>query len=228
MAHRWGDSPTHDPLVVWVSGEPGRYRFPVAAPICLAQNPEADALLSSSPLALLIGMVLDQQIPLEWAFTGPLTIANRLGRDLDAADLSTRDPEALAKVFATPPAVHRFPSSMAGRVQELCRIIVADYDGVPEHIWAGVKSGEELRKRIEALPGFGRHKARIFVALLGKQYGVRPRGWRAAAGDFGAAGSYLSVADIVDTASLTKVRDHKKQMKALAKSAEPPPKAPTR
>ncbi|HTW19387.1 MAG TPA: HhH-GPD-type base excision DNA repair protein [Mycobacteriales bacterium] len=189
--------------------------------ICLAQNPKADALLSTSPLALLIGMVLDQQIPLEWAFTGPLTIATRLGRDLDAADLADRDPDALAKVFATPPAVHRFPSSMAARVQQLCRIIVADYDGVPGHIWSGVKDGDELLKRIEALPGFGRHKARIFVALLGKQYGVRPKGWREAAGAFGDAGSYLSVADIVDAASLAKVRDYKKQLKAAARATQP-------
>jgi len=200
---------------------PSGYRCRVGTTICLAQNPKADALLSTSPLALLIGMVLDQQIPLEWAFTGPLTIATRLGRDLDAADLADRDPDALAKVFATPPAVHRFPSSMAARVQQLCRIIVADYDGVPGHIWSGVKDGDELLKRIEALPGFGRHKARIFVALLGKQYGVRPKGWREAAGAFGDAGSYLSVADIVDAASLAKVRDYKKQLKAAARATQP-------
>jgi uncharacterized HhH-GPD family protein len=191
----------------------------MAAKLCLAQNPDADALLSKSPLALLIGMVLDQQIPLEWAFTGPLTLTQRLGRDLDAADLAARDPEELAKVFATPPAVHRFPGSMAGRVQQLCRIIVEEYGGRPENIWSGVVDGAELRKRIHALPGFGAHKAKIFVALLGKQYGVQPAGWREAAGDFGADGSFLSVADIVDDASLAKVRNYKKQMKAQAKAA---------
>jgi uncharacterized HhH-GPD family protein len=163
-------------------------------------------------------MVLDQQIPLEWAFTGPYTLTQRLGRDLDAADLAARDPEALAKVFATPPALHRFPGSMAGRVQQLCQLIVDDYDGDARNIWAGAKDGTDLRKRIEALPGFGKHKAKIFVALLGKQYGVRPKGWREAAGDFGAAGSHLSVADITDAKSLAKVRAYKKQMKESAKA----------
>lgn len=191
----------------------------MGAMLCLAQNPDADALLSSDPLALLIGMVLDQQIPLEWAFTGPFTLTQRLGRSLDAADLAERDPEALAKVFATPPAIHRFPGSMAGRVQQLCRMIVTDYDGNPEQIWSGVADGVELRKRIEGLPGFGKHKAKIFVALLGKQYGVQPANWREAAGEFGEQGSLRSVADIVDGTSLINVRAYKKQMKAAAKAA---------
>jgi uncharacterized HhH-GPD family protein len=193
----------------------------VKSQLCLAQNPDADRLLSTNPLALLIGMVLDQQIPLEWAFTGPLTLSTRLGRDLDATDLAERDPDELAKIFATPPALHRFPGSMAARVQQLCRLIVSDYAGQAEQIWAGVTDATVLRKRIEALPGFGAHKAKVFVALLGKQYGVRPKGWREAAGDFGAAGSYLSVADIVDGRSLQRVREHKKQMKALAKASQP-------
>jgi uncharacterized HhH-GPD family protein len=187
--------------------------------LCLAQRADADALLSRDPLALLIGMVLDQQIPLEHAFTGPLTLTERLGHSLDVKELADYDPEALAKVFAKPPAIHRFPASMAGRVQELCRIIVAEYDGDPAQIWEGAKNGAELRKRIEKLPGFGKHKAAIFVALLGKQYGVTPRGWREAAGDFGKRGSLLSVADITDGATLEKVRAYKKQMKAQAKAA---------
>jgi uncharacterized HhH-GPD family protein len=185
-------------------------------PLCLAQNVDADRLLGESPLALLIGMVLDQQIPLEWAFTGPLTLSARLGSSLDATDLADRDPEELAAVFATPPAIHRFPGSMAGRVQQLCRLIVDDYEGRPENIWAGVKDGAELRRRIEALPGFGKHKAKIFVALLGKQYGVTPKGWRESAGEFGEAKSFRSVADITDAKTLAKVRDYKKQMKAAA------------
>ncbi|HTR70025.1 MAG TPA: HhH-GPD-type base excision DNA repair protein [Mycobacteriales bacterium] len=191
----------------------------MAPELHLAQKPDADALLSENPLALLIGMVLDQQIPLEWAFTGPFTLSQRLGRDLDAADLADRDPEKLAAVFATPPALHRFPASMAARVQQLCAQIVTDYDGRAENIWTGVTTGSELRKRIENLPGFGKQKAKIFLALLGKQYGVRPRGWREQAGEFGLAKSYCSVADIVDDASLAKVRAFKKDMKAAAKAA---------
>lgn len=186
--------------------------------LCLAQDPEADALLTESPLALLIGMVLDQQIPLEWAFTGPLTLRNRLGRDLDAADLAERGPDELAGVFATPPALHRFPGSMSKRVQALCRVIVDEYDGDPNRIWADARTGDELRKRIEKLPGFGPQKAKIFLALLGKQLQVRPKGWREAAGEFGEARSHRSVADITDAESLAKVRAYKKSMKAQAKA----------
>jgi uncharacterized HhH-GPD family protein len=186
--------------------------------LCLAQEPEADALLSRDPLALLIGMVLDQQIPLEWAFKGPLHITQRIGRDLDAADLANRDPDELAKVFATPPAVHRFPGSMAGRVQQLCRVIADEYDGDAAGVWRDATDGADLLKRVEALPGFGKQKAKIFVALLGKQLGVKAKGWREAAGEFGEAKSYKSVADIKDAKSLEKVRAFKKQMKADAKA----------
>ena len=186
--------------------------------LCLAQNPEADQLLTDSPLALLIGMVLDQQIPLEWAFTGPLTLRQRLGRDLDAADLASRDPDALAKVFATPPALHRFPGSMAGRVQEMCRVVADDYGNDAANVWAGVQDAGELLKRIEGLPGFGKMKAKIFLALLGKQLGVRPKGWREAAGEFGEDRSHKSVADITDGKSLEKVRAYKKEMKAAAQA----------
>jgi len=186
--------------------------------LCLAQNPDADRLLTDSPLALLIGMVLDQQIPLEWAFTGPLTLTERLGRDLDAADLASRDPDALAKAFATPPALHRFPGSMAGRVQQMCRVIADDYGNDAANLWAGVKDAGELLKRIEALPGFGKMKAKIFLALLGKQLGVRPKGWREAAGEFGEDRSHKSIADITDGKSLEKVRAYKKEMKAAAKA----------
>jgi uncharacterized HhH-GPD family protein len=186
--------------------------------LCLAQDPDADALLSRDPLALLIGMVLDQQIPLEWAFKGPLHMTQRLGRDLDAADIAGRDPDELAKVFATPPAIHRFPGSMAGRVQQLCRVIADDYDGDAEAVWRDAKDGPDLLKRVEALPGFGKQKAKIFVALLGKQLGLKAKGWREAAGEFGEAKSYKSVADIKDAKSLDKVRAFKKQMKADAKA----------
>jgi uncharacterized HhH-GPD family protein len=187
--------------------------------LSLAQDAEADALLSRDPLALLIGMVLDQQIPLEWAFKGPLHMTQRLGRDLDAADLAARDPDELAKVFATPPAIHRFPGSMAGRVQQLCRVVAEDYDGDAAAVWRDAKDGADLLKRVEALPGFGKQKAKIFVALLGKQLGVTAKGWREAAGEFGEAKTYRSIADIKDGKSLEKVRAYKKEMKAKAKAA---------
>ena len=184
----------------------------------LAQDPPADALLATNPLALFVGLVLDQQIPLERAFAAPYELTQRLGQDLDAAELAAYDPDKLAAVFAQPPALHRFPAAMAGRVQELARRIVDTYDGDPAAVWTGAATGEELRRRIEALPGFGAQKARIFVALLGKQLGVRPTGWRAAAGPFGVAGSFISIADITSAASLATVRQHKKEMKAAAKA----------
>ena len=191
-----------------------------AATLHLAQNAEADAFLSEDPLALLIGMVLDQQVPLEWAFTAPLLLKERLGRDLDAADISAMDPEALAAVFAQRPALHRYPGSMAKRVQELARQLVKDYDGRAEGVWETAKTGEQLYRQVRNLAGFGEQKARIFVALLGKQLGVQPRGWREQAGDYGKDNVYMSVADIVDGPSLTKVREYKQQLKAAAKAAK--------
>lgn len=186
--------------------------------MCLAQDPDADALLTRSPLALLIGMVLDQQIPLEKAFRGPLVLAERIG-DLDAARIADYDEDALVAAFATPPALHRFPKAMAARVQELCRQLVASYDGDASHVWTTARDGDELLRRVRGLPGFGEQKARIFVALLGKQLGVRPRRWREAAGAFGKAGSHLSVADIVDAESLGRVRAYKQQLKSAAKAS---------
>lgn len=187
--------------------------------LALAQHPAADTLLGKDPLALLIGMVLDQQIPLERAFKSPLDLQDRLGHRLDAVELADMDPDELAAVFAQPPALHRFPASMAKRVQELCRVIVDDYDKKPAAVWKTADSGAELLRRVKRLPGFGEQKARIFVALLGKQFGVQPTGWREAAGAFGAAGTYMSVADIVDSESLLKVRSYKQDMKAAAKAA---------
>jgi uncharacterized HhH-GPD family protein len=192
-----------------------------AAPtLWLSQVPEADALLADSPLALLIGMVLDQQIPLEKAFTSPWVLEQRIGRSLDAADLAGRDPEAFAVLFSTPPALHRFPGAMAGRVQALCQAVVEDYDGDAAALWLTAPSGAELLKRIKALPGFGEQKAKIFVALLGKQFGVQPAGWETSAGAYGAPGSLLSVADIRDAGSLAQVRAYKKQAKAAAAAAK--------
>ena len=179
---------------------------------------EANKLLSADPLALLIGMVLDQQIPLEKAFSSPYVLAQRLGHAPTASELADYDPDALIAIFATPPALHRFPKAMALRVQEVCRALVEHYDGGAAELWTGAADGKELLKRVASLPGFGKQKSQIFVALLGKQYGVEPAGWREAAGGYGADGSFKSVADIVDAESLGKVRAYKKEMKAAAKA----------
>jgi uncharacterized HhH-GPD family protein len=181
--------------------------------------PEANELIKRSPLALVIAMILDQQIPLEKAFSSPYVLVQRLGHEPDPRELAAADLDALTTIFATPPALHRFPKAMAARVQDACRIVVERYDGDVASVWTGARDGKELLKRVSELPGFGKQKAQIFVALLGKQYGVRPKGWREAAGMFGAARTYLSVADIVDEASLAKVRAYKQQMKAAAKAA---------
>jgi uncharacterized HhH-GPD family protein len=187
------------------------------AELHLSGNTEADKLLSEDPLALLIGMVLDQQIPLERAFSSPLDLKTRLGGTLDASEIAAMDPEKLAAVFAERPALHRFPSANAKRVQELCRLIIDDYGGRADAVWAEASDGEDLYRRVKALPGFGDQKARIFVGLLGKQLGVHPPGWEAAAGKFGQPGTYMSVADITDPDSLGRVRAYKQQLKAAAK-----------
>lgn len=213
----------------------------------LAQEPEADELLSRNPFALLVGMVLDQQIPLERAFAGPKVIADRLAAQngshrvvldqqvpmetafagpkkiadrmggFDATEIADHDPDKFAALCSEKPAVHRFPGSMAKRIQALARIVVDDYNGDAAALWyAGDPDGPELLRRLKGLPGFGEQKARIFLALLGKQYGVTPPGWRAAAGEYGKAATHISVADIVDAGSLERVRSYKKQMKRKA------------
>jgi uncharacterized HhH-GPD family protein len=185
----------------------------------LSGNPAADKLLSKDPLALLIGMVLDQQIPLEWAFAGPEELRSRLGHDLDAKELAEMDPDTLAAAFSARPALHRYPGSMAGRVQELCRMLVDRYEGRADAVWKGATSGTDLLTRVRDLPGFGEQKAKIFVALLGKQLGVTPTGWRDVSEPFGDPGSFRSVADITDPVSLDRVRAFKQDMKAKAKAA---------
>ncbi len=187
--------------------------------LCLSQDLEADKLLAKDPLALLIGMVLDQQIPLEWAFKGPLLLKERLGGKLDPVNIAAMDPEELAAVFSQRPALHRFPASNAKRVQALCRIVVDEYDSRADRIWKSADDGAELLRRVKALPGFGEQKARIFVALLGKQMAVQPAGWEDAAGDYGKAGSFMSIADIDGPESLARVRQYKQQKKAAAKAA---------
>lgn len=183
--------------------------------VCLAQNPDADALLASDMFALLTGMLLDQQIPMEKAFSGPKVLADRMG-GLDVRRIAEADPEDFAAVMATPPAVHRFPGSMAKRVQALSQFVVDTYDGDVTRIWAD-GDGAAVFKRLKALPGFGDQKAKIFLALLGKQFGVTPDGWREAAGHYGDEGSRRSVADVRDQQSLLEVRDFKKAAKAAAK-----------
>src|SRR5688500_17396999 len=184
----------------------------------IAQDPAADELLGRDPLALLIGMLLDQQFPMERAFSAPRLLADRLGvQSLDAAQLMNADPEELTRVFQGPPALHRYPGSMAGRTQELCRLLVERYDGRAENLWADVPDGSALLRRLGELPGFGAQKSKIFLALLGKQYGVTPTGWREAAGDYGLEGSRRSVADISGPESLAEVRRFKQEQKQAAK-----------
>ncbi|ACU36811.1 HhH-GPD family protein [Actinosynnema mirum DSM 43827] len=185
--------------------------------LCLAQDPDSDHLLSTNPLALLLGMLLDQQIPMEKAFKGPKLISDRMG-GLSVHRIAEADPEEFAGIVAEKPAVHRFPGSMAKRLQVLAQHLVEHYDGQPTLIWTrGEPTGAEVRKRLEALPGFGAQKAAIFLALLGKQFGLEAEGWREAAGAYGEEGSRRSVADVTDSASLLEVREFKKAAKAAAK-----------
>ena len=180
----------------------------------LSQDPAADRLLSSDPLALLLGMLLDQQIPMEKAFRGPQVLLERLGA-LDARQLAEH--ADLGAVMALPPAVHRFPGSMATRVQQLCQALVERHDGSAERVWTEAADGADLLHRLQALPGFGEQKARIFVALLGKQLDVRPEGWREAAGPYGEDGALRSVADVTSQETLLQVRAYKQSVKAAAK-----------
>jgi len=177
----------------------------------------ADRLLTDDPLALLIGMLLDQQVAMETAFSGPLKIQERAG-SVDAATLAGYDPEEFVELFKTTPAVHRYPGSMAGRVQSLCAAVEQDWGGDASAIWTqGSPTGPEVLKRLKALPGFGEQKARIFVALLGKQLGVQPDGWREAAGPYGEDGSRRSAADVTDPDTLAEVRAFKQGAKKAAK-----------
>lgn len=184
----------------------------------LATTDDANALLERDPLALLLGMLLDQQIPMEKAFTSPKVLAERMDSDLlDAATIAALPPDELLELFRTPPALHRFPGAMATRTQQLCQTLVDEWGGDAANVWAGVADGRELVRRIGSLPGFGDQKARIFAALLAKQFGVTPDGWEDATGDYGKPG-HRSIADVVDDASKVKVREYKKAKKAEAKA----------
>lgn len=186
------------------------------ATIHITGDEHADQVLTDDPFALLVGMMLDQQYPMEHAFRGPAKVLDRFGT-LEPARIAAADPEEFTALCSTPPAIHRFPGSMAARLQELARIVEEEYDGRAERIWTEAADGRDLLKRVQALPGFGKQKAQIFVALVAKQLGVRPAGWEKAVGDYAQDG-YRSVADVVDAASLQKVRDYKKEKKAAAKA----------
>jgi uncharacterized HhH-GPD family protein len=196
-----------------VVGQDGRMAIQITG------DPDADRILDESPFALLAGMMLDQQYPMEHAFRGPAKVTERFG-SFDPAAIAAADPEEFAAMAATTPAIHRFPGSMSTKLQELARIVTDEYDGDAARLWTEAADGKDLLKRVMALPGFGKQKAQIFVALLAKQLGVRPDGWEQVVGDYALEG-YRSVADVVDPASLQKVRDYKKQKKAAAKTAAP-------
>jgi len=175
------------------------------------ESEEANRLLAKDGLAVLIGMLLDQQFPMERAFYGPQLLKDRLGEDLDEARIASWDPEEMETVFKGPPAIHRYPSSMAKRTQDVCRVLVDDYDARAENLWETAESGSELLKRLEALPGFGVGKSRIFVGVLGKRLGVRPSGWEEKAAD------WPSIADVATFDDVATLREQKRAMKAAAK-----------
>ncbi len=183
----------------------------------IAQDPDADRLLSGDSFALLVGMLLDQQYPMEHAFRGPAKIVDRFGT-IDPARIAETDPDEFADLCARPPAIHRYGRSMGGRVHQLATAVVDEYDGDATRIWTGAADTTDLLRRLKALPGFGDQKARIFASLLGKQLNVRPTGWREAIGPYAQPGSFRSVADVVDAASLQKVREFKQAAKAKAKA----------
>lgn len=189
----------------------------MAPQIRIAQDAEADEVLSNDPFALLVGMLLDQQYPMEHAFRGPWKILSRFGT-LDPEAIAAAEPEAFADLCATPPAIHRYGRSMAGRVQQLAAVVRDEYGGRAERIWTEAADAKDLLARLRALPGYGDQKARIFAALLAKQLDVRPAGWQEAIGPYAEAGSYRSVADVVDAESLQKVREFKQAAKAKAKA----------
>ncbi len=192
---------------------------PVTTSFWLTGDPEADRLLAEDDNALLIGMILDQQVPMEKAFSGPLVIAQRMGGTLDVAAIAALSEESFVALCSERPAIHRFPGSMAKRVHQACQVLVEQYDGRASNVWQDKTSGAEVKKALAKLPGFGPDKAAIFTAVLGKQRGITPPGWREAAGYYGESDTFRSVADIVDSDSLHRVRETKKQVKAATKAA---------
>jgi uncharacterized HhH-GPD family protein len=189
------------------------------APLRLTGDPEADQLLTTDDNALLIGMVLDQQVPMEKAFSGPLVIAQRMGGTLDVAKIAAMSEDEFVALCSQRPAIHRFPAAMARRIRQVCQVLTEEYDGQAANIWSEARSGDEVKAKLARLPGFGADKAAIFTAVLGKLRGVTPDGWRTAAGYYGEPDTFRSVADIVDDDSLQKVRETKKSVKAAKKES---------
>jgi uncharacterized HhH-GPD family protein len=185
--------------------------------LAVTGDPEADEFLNTDPLALLLGMLLDQQIPMEKAFHSPYELKERLGRTLDCKAIAEMDPDDLRQIFAERPALHRFPGSMAERTRDLCRALVEHYDGKAENVWTNAQTGEELFANLRALPGFGEQKAKIFTALLAKRLGVTPPGWEEQAGVYGQPGMH-SVADVDGPEAMARVREYKRAAKANAKA----------
>ena len=184
-------------------------------------NADSDGLLNSDPNALLIGMLLDQQVPMEWAFQGPATLRERLGH-LDPVKIAEMDVDDFVAVCAEKPAIHRFPASMGARIHAVCSALADDYDADASGIWNDGADGNEVVRRLKALPGYGDEKSKIFLAILGKTQGVQPAGWRTAAGKFG-DDEPRSVADITDEISLGKVREWKRAQKAAKKDKQDRP-----
>jgi uncharacterized HhH-GPD family protein len=188
-------------------------------PLRLTGDPDADQLLTDDDNALLIGMVMDQQVPMEKAFSGPLVIAQRMAGGFDVAKIAAMTEDEFVALCAQRPAIHRFPAAMGKRIYQVCRVLTEKYDGQAANLWNQARSGEEVKSNLAGLPGFGADKAAIFTAVLGKQRGVTPEGWRTAAGYYGEPDTYRSVADIVDDESLQKVRETKRSVKAAKKAA---------
>ena len=175
-------------------------------------NPDADRLLAKDSLALLIGMLLDQQFPMERAFFGPYLLQERLGGPLDAGEIADWDPEEFATIFRGPPAIHRYPASMAKRTQALCQTLVDEYDGVAERLWNEAGDARDLYKRLKSLPGYGEMKSRVFVGILGKRMGVQPPGWE------DEAAQRPSIADVARWEDVAELRQMKREMKKAAQA----------
>ena len=180
-------------------------------------NDEADELIAREPLALLIGFVLDQQVPLQKAFSSPLELKKRLGGQLDADDIAGRDPGELEEIFRAKPALHRYPATMAHRTQDLCAAIASEYDGDAERVWAEAQNGADLRRRLLDLPGIGDMKVRSLIAILGNRFGFKPPGWEEV------APKHPTLGDVDSPEALARYQDAKRAYKAKLKAERSAP-----